>query len=518
MPFAAFVGVDYHSHSTLLVCGLISNEDIGTFVWLFQSWLACILNCEDRAMQKAIEIVFPGTRHRWCLWHIMKKLPEKLRGYNQYESIKFSLQNIVYDSLTHEEFEERWNCFIDKHNLQVNEWLLGLYNERRRWVPTFVKDTFWAVMSTTQCCESMHPFFDGYVNSKTTLKQFVEQYDNALRDKVEKENEANFKSFKSWILCISTYAIEKQFQDAYTTTKFKEFQQELAGKLYCQTSSSKEVDSYVEFIIEEDVLVGETRRPVPFVVCFDGASYDVRCNCQLFEFRRILCRHAITVLIHKRISCVPEKYILRRWKKNISRYHTKVKISYNSWSTNIEGQRFDKLSNLFSTVADLASTNEDDCNMMMNVINDLKNKLISTESVGGNDRRENLSSHSIMNCESVGGASKEGSSNILNPRAIRSKGHPLFKRKQSSLEQIETRTWTLLKCTYSLVTMLFVVWGELGHCFSFLVCWLQPTTSKCIARCAAGDNFLGWLLAAGDNFLGWLLAAGVSFGKPGFVS
>ncbi|XP_031253263.1 protein FAR1-RELATED SEQUENCE 1-like [Pistacia vera] len=309
----------------------------------------------------------------------------------------FLCKNIVYDSLTHEEFEEHRNCFIDKHNLQANEWLLGLYNERRCWAPTFMKDTFWAV---------------------------------------EKENWANFESLKSWIPCISTYAIEKQFQDAYSTAKFKEFQQELPSKLYCQISSSKEVDSYVEFIIEEDVLVGETHRPVPFVVCFNGASSDVHCNCRLFEFRGILCRHAITVLIHKRISRVPEKYILRQWKKNISRCHTKVKISYNIWSTNIEGKQFDKLSNLFSTVADLASTNEDDYNMVMNVISDLQNKLIFTKSFGGNDRRENLSSHSRMNCESVGGASKEGSINILNPQAIRSKGHPPFKRKQSSLEQI----------------------------------------------------------------------------------
>ncbi|KAL7220208.1 hypothetical protein ACSBR2_013135 [Camellia fascicularis] len=44
-------------------------------------------------------------------------------------------------------------------------------------------------MSTTQCSESMNAFFDGYVNSKTTLKQFVEQYDNALRSKVEKGNQ-----------------------------------------------------------------------------------------------------------------------------------------------------------------------------------------------------------------------------------------------------------------------------------------------------------------------------------------
>ena len=76
-------------------------------------------------------------------------------------------------------------------------------------MPAFLKDTFWVGMSTTQHSESMHAFFDGYVNSKTTLKQFVEQYDNALRAKVEKEREANFRSFKSWIPCITNYPIKK---------------------------------------------------------------------------------------------------------------------------------------------------------------------------------------------------------------------------------------------------------------------------------------------------------------------
>ena len=80
-----------------------------------------------------------------------------------------------------------------------------------------------AIMSTTQRSESMNAFFDGYVNSKTTLKQFVEQYENALRDKVEKENLAYFQSFNSKIPCFTMYNIGKQYQEAYTNSKFKEF-------------------------------------------------------------------------------------------------------------------------------------------------------------------------------------------------------------------------------------------------------------------------------------------------------
>ncbi|XP_031284284.1 protein FAR1-RELATED SEQUENCE 5-like [Pistacia vera] len=300
MLFATFVGVNHHGQSTLLGCGLISHEDTETFVWLFKVWLACMGNStpkaiiidQDRAMQNAVEIVFPDTRHRWCLWHIMKKLPEKLKGYREYEHIKFTLQNVVYDSLTCEEFEEWWNSFIEKYNLHGNDWLSSLYNERYRWVSAFVKGTFWAGMSTTQHSESMHALFDGYINSKTTLKQFVEQYENALRDKVKKENEADFKSIKSSIPCISIYPIEKQFQEAYTTAKFKEFQKELAGKLHYEIYSLKDMESKVEYVVKEDVMVGEIYRQVSFVVWSEN-----RCS----------------------------EYILRHWRKNVFRCHTKVK-------------------------------------------------------------------------------------------------------------------------------------------------------------------------------------------------
>lgn len=37
MHFAALVGVNYHKNLILLGCGLLSNQDIQTFMWLFES-------------------------------------------------------------------------------------------------------------------------------------------------------------------------------------------------------------------------------------------------------------------------------------------------------------------------------------------------------------------------------------------------------------------------------------------------------------------------------------------------
>ncbi|XP_028058193.1 uncharacterized protein LOC114262051 [Camellia sinensis] len=75
------------------------------------------------------------ARHRWCLWHVMKKIPEKLKGYAQYEPMKLAMQNAIYDCLTRDEFEEKWEEMLTKFNLYDNEWLGVLYHERHRWVP-----------------------------------------------------------------------------------------------------------------------------------------------------------------------------------------------------------------------------------------------------------------------------------------------------------------------------------------------------------------------------------------------
>ncbi|KAK2657241.1 hypothetical protein Ddye_010293 [Dipteronia dyeriana] len=122
-----------------------------------------------------------------------------------------------------------------------------LYNKRQRWFPAFVKNVFWVEMSTTQRSKGINVFFDGYVNLRTTLKQFVEHYENALRDKVEKERQTDFAFCNSHIPCISRYSMEKQFQNAYTIVKFKEFQEEMKAGIHCGISLNKKSGSNLEF-------------------------------------------------------------------------------------------------------------------------------------------------------------------------------------------------------------------------------------------------------------------------------
>lgn len=141
---------------------------------------------------------------------------------------------------------------------------------------------------------------------------------------MEKEKLADFGCFNSRVPCKNRYEFEKQFQDAFTIDKFKEFMDEFAGKIYCGLSSVKENIALVEFLVYEDVKVWESSKRVIFKVILNEEANEVKCNCRLFEFRGILCRHIILVLIEKQIFRISEKYIFRRWRKDIKRCHTKM--------------------------------------------------------------------------------------------------------------------------------------------------------------------------------------------------
>ncbi|XP_035547360.1 protein FAR1-RELATED SEQUENCE 4-like [Juglans regia] len=348
MPFAPFVGVNHHGQSILLGAGLISSEDTSTFVWLFRAWLDCmngqapkaIITDQDRAMKSAIAMVFPETRHRYCLWHIMRKLPEKLGSHSQFNAgLKTDIQSAIYDSHTCEEFDGKWGELIQKYDLGDNAWLEGLYTERSFWVPAYLKGVFWAGMSTTQRSESMNAFFDGYVHSGTTLKEFVDQFDNALRKKVEVETTADFNSCNQTIPCVTPFHFEKQFQAVYTNAKFKEIQGEVWGMICCNCIPVSKQGCISTFDVLDEITTGDHVKTVHYVVYYNEEECDIKCTCALFEMRGILCRHVFKLCQIKKIHVLPERYILDRWRKDLKRRYTLVKSSYDDLRDNADSRR-----------------------------------------------------------------------------------------------------------------------------------------------------------------------------------
>ena len=140
---------------------------------------------------------------------------------------------------------------------------------------------------------------------------------------MEKEVDADTRSLSTVIPCVTHHHMEKQFQDIYTNDKFKEFQKEIINVMYCECTLLESIGSIFDYQVEENQYVGDyqTRRIIKYNVCFIkeiGDEYEVKCECRLFEFRGIICRHIIKVLLFKQnIFTTSSKYILQRWRKNI---------------------------------------------------------------------------------------------------------------------------------------------------------------------------------------------------------
>jgi hypothetical protein len=375
MSFAHFIGINHHGESIILGCGLLSGEDTDSFVWVFRQWLQsmcditpkAIITDQCQAMRRAIEIVFPETVHRWCIWHITMKLLVKLARLEAYQDIKYYLLKVVHESMTVEEFEEKWNHTITSHHLEENEWLAKLYEEWERWVPTFLNSNFFAGMSSTQRSESMNAFFEGYLYSSITLKVFVEQFENAMWNKVEKEILSEFECFKGKLECSSSSPMEKQFQEAYTHEIFKWVQIEFSGRQGCIVKEVVRGGEEVKYKIQDEAETGRF-----FEVRFSSSECLVGCVCRMFEFRGILCRHALFVLSQECVTVLPDRYILDKWRKDIKRKHTYVSTCTDDVQHNPILERYEKLHILAVGVLEIGAESVENFNVLEKLLIDLK--------------------------------------------------------------------------------------------------------------------------------------------------
>ncbi|KAF9617039.1 hypothetical protein IFM89_033109 [Coptis chinensis] len=120
----------------------------------------------------------------------------------------------------------------------------------------------------------------------------------------------------------------------------------------------------------------------------------------LFEYyTKYGSENGFPVKKRKRFKNIPEKYILRRWRKDVKRCHTKVKISYFDWMENPENEPFDRMCNAFYETADLATDNEDKTNIVMKWIKCLNNELNNGEVACASSQPTTGGSGQLTACE-----------------------------------------------------------------------------------------------------------------------
>ncbi|XP_051125029.1 protein FAR-RED ELONGATED HYPOCOTYL 3 isoform X2 [Andrographis paniculata] len=370
MPLALFVGVNQHCQFMLLGCALLSDDSAPTYSWVMQTWLKAmgsqapkiIITDHDYDMKTAIVEVFPSALHFFNLWHIMGKVSETLSHViKQNEQFMPKFEKCVYRSWTDEEFEKRWHKLVDRFGLKDNELFQILYEDRFKWVPTFMKDGFFAGMSTGQRSDSVNSFFDKYVHKKTTVQEFVKQYDVILQDRYEEEAKASSDTWNKQPALKSPSPFEKHMAGLYTHAVFRKFQVEVLGAVACIPKKEEEVDAVVTFRVED------FERNQEFMVTLNELKSEVSCICRLFEFKGFLCRHAMIVLQIWGISAIPSQYILKRWTKDAKSRYMMIEGSEQMPS---RLQRYNELCQRALKLGEEGSLSQDSYNLAVRALDD----------------------------------------------------------------------------------------------------------------------------------------------------
>ncbi|XP_057760983.1 protein FAR-RED IMPAIRED RESPONSE 1-like [Arachis stenosperma] len=224
------------------------------------------------SIKRALEACMPTTVHRWCIWHIMKKIPSKLNGYKAHADVEQQMSHVVWNSHSKDSFDRNWNDFLVNFGLADNKWLSDLYEDRHIWVPIYLDHHFWAGMRSTQRSESMHSFFNKYITRNSSLIQFVKQYDNCLGSREQAERESDAADFHTVIPCATKSPIETQFQDAYTQAKFREVQAQFRGKANCITRLKNSALGYSVYEVGEQVSSSILDK---FAVTYDSVTAEI---------------------------------------------------------------------------------------------------------------------------------------------------------------------------------------------------------------------------------------------------
>ncbi|XP_021907299.1 protein FAR1-RELATED SEQUENCE 2, partial [Carica papaya] len=316
IPYAPFIGVNHHCQYILLGCTLIGDESASSFTWLMRTWLKAmggqapevILTDQDKCLKEVIEEVFPNTRHCFCLWNIVSKIPENFGLHcNHDESFMAKFNKCINRSGTDEQFERRWWKMVGRFELKENEWMHSIYEDRKKWVPTYMRNTFLAGMSTAERSASIASFFDKCIHKDAKFKDLIEQHKTFLQDRYDMEVNADLEMRNKRPALRSFSPFEKQVSTIYTETVFKKFQVEVLGAVSCQVRKESEDGPTVVFHVDDF----EEREH--FLVTWNESQLELCCLCHSFEYRGFLCKHAILVLQISGVSDIPSHYILKRW-------------------------------------------------------------------------------------------------------------------------------------------------------------------------------------------------------------
>ncbi|KAK8679660.1 hypothetical protein V6N13_145103 [Hibiscus sabdariffa] len=262
------------------------------------------------------------------------------------------------------------------------QWVQSLYEDRKQWVPVFMRDVSFAGLSTALRSDSLSSSFDKYVHGETSLREFIEQYRVILEDRYEEEAKADFNAWHETPELKSPSPFEKQISLVYTHEVFKKFQVEVLGAAACHLKKENEDQVPATYSVKD------FEDNQNYMVEWNEFKSDIYCSCRSFEYKGYLCRHAIVVLQMSGVFKIPSKYILQRWTNAaLSRRPISQKLD----EVQSKVHRFNDLCRRAIILSEEGSLSRESYNLALSSIKEALKQCVRVNNSAGNEDRLNIS-------------------------------------------------------------------------------------------------------------------------------
>ncbi|RYQ89054.1 hypothetical protein Ahy_B09g095900 [Arachis hypogaea] len=200
-PLVIFSGSNHHGQTVIFGCGLLVNEDIGSYKWLLETFLeamgskhpTAVVTDGDLLMREAIKQVFPYATHRLCAWHLHRNACEKVKNSGFLNDFK----KLIYANMSVAEFQVMWEDMVAR---------------------------------TTSQCEGINSLIKAYVRKKDTLLEFINNMETMVSHYRNNERVTEFNSkYTDPVLVTSLPILEDFAAKTFTRNIFWEVRKEIEG-------------------------------------------------------------------------------------------------------------------------------------------------------------------------------------------------------------------------------------------------------------------------------------------------
>ncbi|XP_019186607.1 PREDICTED: protein FAR1-RELATED SEQUENCE 7-like [Ipomoea nil] len=291
MICAPFVGMNHHCMNVMFGCGVLLNERIESFVWLFKVFvrsmggkhLQTIMTDQCAVMAAAIAQVFSNSNHRLCIWHIGENSKKHIKSLRNKKGFLELFNFLLKYTDTEAEFEFYWTRMMIEYGCHKNVWLNKLYSIREKWCPAFSKE-----------------YFSGGILSSQRISEWR-----------SRENGENVRCSQGLApMAMNHVKLLSHARDIYTIEIYYLFEKQFVKGTSCHQEpvggSGNEIKYHV-WRPDVDLIRHE--------VCFKVNDLDISCSCMLFSEMGILCSHSLRIFNVHCVAAIPDKYIIKRWTK-----------------------------------------------------------------------------------------------------------------------------------------------------------------------------------------------------------